>query len=345
MYQIFLVKEEISDIQTLLLEITNKYSSVESSEFLEEAALYAHELPKRLKKFLLDFKLQEGHKGACVVSGFPVDNKEIGKTPSHWENRSENPSTLKKEFFFFLCGSLVGDPFGWSTQQNGHIMHDLSPIKKYETEQVGASSKGNLEWHTEDAFHEYRPDYIGLMCMRNPTQTPTTMSSVADVKLTKEQIQILSEPHFTIRPDISHLEEHQSKVGRDTLDVSTRDSLDDSYHGMDERNENPDKIPVLFGDLSSPYLRIDPAYMNPAEDESAAKALDVLIQQLDQNLHGVTLTAGDVCFFDNYRVVHGRPPFEAKYDGNDRWMKRLNVTRDLRKSRSSRKSASCRKIY
>jgi len=35
----------------------------------------------------------------------------------------------------------------------------------------------------------------------------------------------------------------------------------------------------------------------------------------------------------------------ANYDGTDRWLKRINLTRDLRKSRASRLTADSRIIY
>jgi alpha-ketoglutarate-dependent taurine dioxygenase len=56
------------------------------------------------------------------------------------------------------------------------------------------------------------------------------------------------------------------------------------------------------------------------------------------------MESGDFCFLDNYRVVHGRKPFKARHDGTDRWLKRVNVVRDLRKSRTARQSAMARTI-
>ncbi|QMU70179.1 hypothetical protein GXP74_20055 [Streptacidiphilus sp. P02-A3a] len=32
----------------------------------------------------------------------------------------------------------------------------------------------------------------------------------------------------------------------------------------------------------------------------------------------VVLEPGDAIFLDNYRVVHGREPFQPRYDGTDR---------------------------
>lgn len=60
---------------------------------------------------------------------------------------------------------------------------------------------------------------------------------------------------------------------------------------------------------------------------------------------GVALNPGDIAFIDNYRVVHGRKPFQARFDGTDRWLRRLNITRDLRKSRHARLTAESRVIY
>jgi alpha-ketoglutarate-dependent taurine dioxygenase len=57
------------------------------------------------------------------------------------------------------------------------------------------------------------------------------------------------------------------------------------------------------------------------------------------------LEPGDFVFIDNYRAVHGRKPFKARYDGNDRWLKRINITRDLRKSRDARLSSTERLIF
>ena len=59
----------------------------------------------------------------------------------------------------------------------------------------------------------------------------------------------------------------------------------------------------------------------------------------------VSNDAGDFAFIDNYQAVHGRKPFRARYDGRDRWLKRINVVRDLRKSRESRLSAASRVLY
>ena len=43
----------------------------------------------------------------------------------------------------------------------------------------------------------------------------------------------------------------------------------------------------------------------------------------------VVLEAGDLLVLDNHRVVHGRSPFAARFDGADRWVQRAFVVADL----------------
>jgi alpha-ketoglutarate-dependent taurine dioxygenase len=85
--------------------------------------------------------------------------------------------------------------------------------------------------------------------------------------------------------------------------------------------------------------------MDPLDDEEAQAALNSLIRALDARLCEIVLQPGEYLFVDNYRTVHGRKSFTAKYDGTDRWLKRVNVTRDLRKSRGARLNGSSRTIF
>ncbi|CAM5724923.1 hypothetical protein STENM223S_05279 [Streptomyces tendae] len=73
-------------------------------------------------------------------------------------------------------------------------------------------------------------------------------------------------------------------------------------------------------------------------DPEAAAALEALTAELQRNLTDVVVSPGDLLVIDNYRVVHGRAAFKARFDGTDRWLKKAVVTRDLRKSRAHRKS-------
>ncbi|MDY7094113.1 MAG: TauD/TfdA family dioxygenase, partial [Acidobacteriota bacterium] len=156
-------------------------------------------------------------------------------------------------------------------------------------------------------------------------------------ELSDEHRRLLFEPHYTIRPDNSHQQKNKSDLAPEGGNLVA------SYQGIEKMTEEPDKIAVLFGDPKAPYARLDPYFMDPVEDPpEAQEALEALIKILDRDLKDLVLSQGDVCFIDNFQGVHGRKPFKARYDGTDRWMKRVNVVRDLRKSREIRESASSR---
>jgi alpha-ketoglutarate-dependent taurine dioxygenase len=79
-------------------------------------------------------------------------------------------------------------------------------------------------------------------------------------------------------------------------------------------------------------------------DPEAARTLDVLIGQIDRVVTTITTRPGDVLILDNYRAVHGRQAFAARFDGTDRWLRRINITRDPRRSREYRTSPTDRVI-
>jgi hypothetical protein len=67
-------------------------------------------------------------------------------------------------------------------------------------------------------------------------------------------------------------------------------------------------------------------------DAEARAALRECVDVLRANAQRVVLEPGELVFLDNYQVVHGRDQFAPRYDGTDRWLKRCNILRDLRKA-------------
>jgi Fe(II)/alpha-ketoglutarate-dependent arginine beta-hydroxylase len=330
---------EVREIEAMLDELAARFDRVEDERFLSEASLYAQELPRRLRAVLGEFKLREPASGICILSGLPVGFDRIGKTPSHWKLRSHPSPTLREEMLLVLCGQLLGECIAWATQQDGFLVHDILPIQEHESEQLGTGSNQTLWWHTEDAFHPLAGDYLGMYCLRNPDHVATTYASLEDIGLAAEHLDRLCEPHYTIRPDNSHQVE---KRGDRPIAAA---SLEAAYALIAELSVNPPRIPVLSGSRESPYIRIDPYFMDPVDDPAAQEALDALICAIDERLQDVVLLPGDMCFIDNGKAVHGRRPFKARYDGEDRWLKRVNIARDLRKSRAARSTSDSRTIY
>lgn len=323
---------ELTEIVRLLDEIEADCKDLEADDTLQRATVYAHELPSRIRKAMTDFRL-ENMSGVLCISGYVVDQDRAGPTPTHWRSRPAPSTTHREELLLILLSSLIGDPFGWATQQDGRLIHDVLPIKGHEHEQLGSSSESVLTWHTEDAFHPLRGDFLAFACLRNPYDAATTIGYVDALRLPDGAKTALSEERFAIRPDESHL--------------AKNNSADDAamFTGISELEENPAAVAVLFGDPARPYLRADPYFMSTAAgDHEARRALDQFVAEMDEHMFDLCLQSGDFCFLDNFRVVHGRKPFKARHDGTDRWLKRANITCDLRKSRGMRLPGGSRTI-
>ncbi len=332
-----LVDEEIRALQGLIAQITATYESSEDPGFLLDASVLAHEMPRRLRAALNHFRLAEPDSALLIISGYPIDEEAIGATPGHWLRSAEARSpALEYEILFVLASALLGDCMGWSTQQDGRIIHDVLPIRGMENEQIGVGSEQTIWWHTEDAFHPLAGDYVGMMCLRNLDGVPTTFASLEEVRLDPEDWQALFEPLYTIQPDNSHRQAAAATAGNGDLAAV--------YHRIEEMQRQPDKVAILSGDRRSPYIRIDPYFMDPPDDPRARKAFAALTRAIDGQLRDLVLESGDICFIDNFKAVHGRRAFKARYDGRDRWLKRINITRDLRKSRLDRPDTLSRVI-
>jgi Fe(II)/alpha-ketoglutarate-dependent arginine beta-hydroxylase len=316
----------------LLEEIEDEFSDLESDEVLDRITVLAHELPTRIRRTLNAFR-RERMSGVLCISGHIVDQDHAGPTPPHWRDRPPL-TTRREELLLMLFSSLLGDPFGWATQQDGRLIHDVLPIKGHENEQLGSSSDSLLTWHTEDAFHPLRADFVAFSCLRNPYAAATTIGYVDSLDLPSSVKDVLFEPRFHIRPDQSHLAKNNSAAPDEA-----------AFTEIDEMQRNPDPVAVLFGDPSRPYIRADPYFMLIGHgDDEARHALNYLIKEMDFNIFDLCLESGDFCFLDNFRIVHGRKPFTARHDGTDRWLKRVNVACDLRKSRVARHPDSPRLI-
>ncbi|MEV4706178.1 arginine beta-hydroxylase, Fe(II)/alpha-ketoglutarate-dependent [Actinoplanes sp. NPDC049316] len=329
-------------LNPMLRELAAEYASIEDADLLRRAPVLARRLPGHLLEFLEAYRLGEPS-ALCLISGLEVDAERLGPTPAHWRGSQFGSPALPQEIFFLLCASALGDVFGWATQQDGRIMHDVLPIKGHEHYEIGSNSLQHLSWHTEDAFHPCRGDYVALMCLKNPDAVATVVCDAGDLDWSALDVDALFEPEFTQMPDNSHRPENASEsTGDPVVDRLRRRSFD----LIRSWNDEPVKRPVLFGDRTDPYLTLDPYHMKlDGWSERSSAAFQGLCDQIEAKLRDVRLKPGDCAFIDNFRAVHGRKSFRARYDGSDRWLKRLNITRNLRGSRAWRPAADDRIIY
>lgn len=312
--------------------------------FLKNLPVVASQLPEGIISFLNEFKYNPPEEGYCIVSTGGIDTRTLGPTPGHWDLTTNNDTCNDAVMAMCLCATVLGDIFGWQTQQDGRVVHDILPIKKHEDDQLGCGSREELTWHTEDAFHELRGDYLIMMCLRNNEQIPTTLCKPDYSQLSKQQIDELFKKQFIIKPDNSHKpvnssRDHQASLNEENVEVSR------AYDSMMARDSKPQEIGVLFGNRNDPCLRIDPYFMEQPKTLEAQEALAAMVDLVSSSLVEVALNPGDILVVDNYEVVHGRRPFKARYDGEDRWYKRINVIRDIRRCHEVLETKLSRVIY
>jgi hypothetical protein len=118
------------------------------------------------------------------------------------------------------------------------------------------------------------------------------------------------------------------------LDTSTIECLQQQHFAteIDEsfRTTAYSGEPILMSVLNQDLTQIvyDRALMTGLT-RRAHKALDALSWSVSRVSKTVFLGTNDLLIIDNKRVVHGRTPFSARYDGSDRWIKRALVSNHL----------------
>lgn len=279
----------------------------------ERAAAHAEEALATLGhddvRALLDFKRKGGPGGRLLIRGGAVD-PDLMPTSESAEDIESGKGTYYSEFTLIMLGKLLGEPFSYSQERNGAIIHNVRPTKRNETNISSDSSAVILDLHNENIYHPIQPDYLMLSGLRrDPGGAAKTLVIGADEilpLLSAEDIAVLSEFQF-------------------------RTSVDYNFGNSDAARGNGPAIRVLFGDPASPMIAYDDEYIAGTNPRAQA-ALDRLRAILHENMYAVDLGPGETLLLDNLKTVHGRTAFKARYDGTDRWLQRLLVSRDLRRA-------------
>ncbi len=192
--------------------------------FADEAGAVAEYLPARLRRFLTRVRGEQAD--LAVVSGLPL-SEDLVPTPTGWEMAAKTGAAQREELLLLVCAAGLGDPFAWSDQQSGRIVHDVCPAPGQERSLTSASSEANLSLHTEDVHHPCRGDYVALFCLRNPDAVGTTFGHVDSLDVPEDTRAILSDERFQFFADDSHENvelDHEEVSGR----LENRVSMDGS---------------------------------------------------------------------------------------------------------------------
>ncbi|MFN8022492.1 MAG: TauD/TfdA family dioxygenase [Acidimicrobiales bacterium] len=275
--------------------------------FVSAAGHAARLLPAHVHDALVDFVDQPHRSGALLLKGMPIG--ELPLTPATPTTPTAKDHT--SEFSLLTVARRLGQPVGYEPEHGGDIVQNLVPVQGTEHRQVSTSSKVELMFHTEAAFHPHRPRYLLLICLRGDPSAITTLSSIHEVlpHLAPATRDVLFEPRFRTAVDESYLHGRQNVLGA--------------------------PMPVLSGDRELPTMVFD-ADLMVGTDEVAEAALLELSHAVEALQTGVALEAGDLLVVDNAVAVHGRSPYSPRFDGTDRWLQRAFVVSDLRPSAAER---------
>lgn len=294
-----------------LLALAGRLAQVEpglvDSPDWQQRCRAAGALPDRISALLRSFRHDSGAGGTAFLADLPIEADSIPptpRTPDSAEPRTTTPAVLS-----MLLGNELGTVVAYRDEKNGHLVQNVVPVPSLSGSQSNGGSV-ELELHTENAFHPHRPDCIGLLCLRSTheDQVGTRIASIRQALplLESRTREILHEARFVTEAPPSF---------RTT--------------GASEPR------PVLSGTVEDPDICVD-FNATTGLDRQAEQALAALRDALEAVRRDVLLRPGDMVFVDNRIVVHGRAPFAPRYDGSDRWLHRIFVHFDHRRSRRNR---------
>lgn len=278
---------------------------VDDPEWLAAARDCACALPGRLRETLRRFRYDPGPLGRLQVRGLPV--RPDGPTPVQAGSvvRDATPPAA----VLALCMSELGEIIAFRNEKSGALVQNVVPVPGHEHHQSNAGSR-LLQMHVENVHHDHRPDYVALLCLRNDhdDQAGLQVASIREALclVPDEDREILAQPRFRSTPP-------------------------PSFGGSGEHPVHP----VLVGAPEDPDVRVDFANTCPTDDRAAA-AMAALREAVESVRGELVLTAGDLAIVDNRVSLHGRSAFTPRYDGNDRWLQRVFVHVDHRRSRHLR---------
>lgn len=295
---------EIERIEPLFAELRRTADTHGDNALVQSAHVRSGLLPEGLLAALSDFRRFGNPDGVLTLRNLPVTTR-LPATPATPESVADTctPSVAA----LLLVMSRLGDPIAYAEEKRGALIQDVCPVPGEEDQQQNTGSV-YFKLHTENAFLEHRPDFIGLLCLRedHDRSAASITSSIRQALplLTDEQVAILREPRFRTRIAPSFC----------------RDGREQVYLPP---------APVLDGPERSPTLCVDFDDTDPC-DEVAETAFNALHEALQKVRREFVLRPGDLAIVDNATAVHGRSAFTPRYDGRDRWLQRLFVLNSVR---------------
>ena len=256
-------------------------------------------------KLLKDFTLRADAPGGLLLKNLPFD-PEIPSNPKDGL-RVEGKRTFFSEGILGIISSILGDIYSYTAEKRGELIHNVVPLQKSKFKKSNEGSATAFELHNEVAFYDFRPDFLALTCLRegkSPGYTRFCNGFGAISSLDPEVLAVLRKPLFRIAVGESFRETPGQKVWT-----------------------NP--LPMISGEGDATEIRV---YFTNAEAicPEAEKALIAFREAMDANSQSIQLKRGETLVVNNHKAAHGRLPYQANFDGRDRWLQRAYMRRSLR---------------
>jgi len=288
---------------------------LDDDALLTDIALASKRIPERLARTLIAFRKNSNEYGTLLFRSLSVD-ATLPPTPADGRICLNKPTSMSESSLAMLM-MWLGEPIAYQDEKEGALIQNVCPVLGQENRQENTGSV-YLEFHTEDGFHPFKPDFVGLLCLKadhnNIARTGTASIRKILRNLDKETISVLRKPLYHIRLASSF----------------TKDLTTVNYSSL---------LSILSGDQSEPELCMDGHAMEAITPE-AEQAMEALEAALKEALIEVALVPGDLLIIDNRVAAHTRTAFQPRYDGQDRWLQRMFVVQDFRRSRMGRPAGS-----
>ena len=285
-----LTNTEKTDVERIIRSKVPPYRLEAYEQFMAGCQMAGNELPSSIHKWRDEVKTVD----LGVIRNLPIDAL-LQVTPIKRYDADNIP--MFSDSVIGTISTLFGTIYSIKGKGMGRHISNMYPIIGDEYTQLGSSSKVELAWHVEEAFHPARPTWLSLLCLRGDTKAITKIARARDLQLPPDTLSTLREFRFKLR-----------------IDETYGDHTPSSYVSTS----------VLTGSSTEPEIVLDPAY-TVFQDEIERDAVAAVESAAEQTCQQFTLMEGDLLIFNNRRAIHARSPFHPRMDGTDRWLKRAFI--------------------
>jgi L-asparagine oxygenase len=257
-------------------------------------------MPDQLLRSLTLFRTDPDAPGAMVVRGLPVDDN-LGPTPP--DGGHSDKTTFVTEAVLGAVAQFFGDLYSYMTEKRGEIIQNIVPVPNREHKRSNEGSLLDFLLHTENAYFDFRPDYLLLFGLRadegGEAATTVAYAKSALRLLSDSVVEGLRQPLYRVGAPESFLDAHGRKLWSEAT-------------------------PIISGSAHYPEVRVN---FNGAIALTSIAA--AALKEFQEALNAVTmkfvLQPEELLVIDNRKAVHGRTAFNATFGPNARWLQRAYV--------------------